>query len=309
VSKPFDESGARVEGFGERLRREREMRGISLDEVAASTKIGTRLLRALEDEHFDLLPGGIFNKGYVRAYARHLGINEEQAVADYLEAAHETPPDVRLIAHQNASMHSRYDAETASPRSAFPLLPVLILLVIVIGGAAGWRLYRQRQRERTQPGQTLAAPQTTGLSGNVSAMPGGAAAAAPAQNPGASPAASSDSSVVHTVEAAESTKAASEQPAADGTAQTIAPFAVTVRAREPARVEVRSDGEVVVRGVIEPSEVKTFHATKRLVFWTANADVVEVSFNGKSVPLNGTANGEQVLVFNSHGLLPRPAVQ
>ena len=55
--------------FGERLRREREMRNISLDEIAAVTKIGTRLLRALEDEQFDLLPGGIFNKGYVRAYA------------------------------------------------------------------------------------------------------------------------------------------------------------------------------------------------------------------------------------------------
>ena len=71
------------------------MRGISLDEISAATKIGTRLLRALEEEQFDLLPGGIFNKGYVRAYARHLGIDEEQAVADYLKATHETPPDVR----------------------------------------------------------------------------------------------------------------------------------------------------------------------------------------------------------------------
>src|SRR3954469_15097450 len=72
--------------FGERLQREREMRSITLDEIANSTKIGTRLLHALEAEEFDKLPGGIFNKGFVRAYARYLGLDEEQAVIDYLAA-------------------------------------------------------------------------------------------------------------------------------------------------------------------------------------------------------------------------------
>ena len=74
----------------------------------------------------------------------------------------------------------------------------------------------------------------------------------------------------------------------DAGAQPAAPFAVTVRAKDRARVEVRSDGEVVVRGVIEPSEIRTFHATNRLVLWTANADLVEISFNGKSVPLSSS---------------------
>ena len=83
----------------------RILRGVSLDDIAAATKIGTRLLRALEEEHFDSLPGGIFNKGYVRAYAKYVGIDEEQAVAEYLVAARETSPDVRLIAQQNASPH------------------------------------------------------------------------------------------------------------------------------------------------------------------------------------------------------------
>ena len=95
----------RVKSFGERLRREREMRGVSLDEIAHTTKIGTRLLKALEDEQFELLPGGIFNKGFVRAYAKYLGIDEEQAVAAYLEAAGEREPDVRAVAEQN----SRWD--------------------------------------------------------------------------------------------------------------------------------------------------------------------------------------------------------
>ena len=88
-----------------------------------------------------------------------------------------------------------------------------------------------------------------------------------------------------------------------------APFEVTVRAKDRARVEIKSDGKVVVRGVIEPSEVKTIHATNTVVFWTANAGQVELSFNGKNVPLNGGENDEQVLVFNSHGLFPRSAAQ
>jgi len=65
--------------FGDRLRREREQRGISLEDVALTTKIRAGLLQALEGEKFDRLPGGIFNKGFVRAYARHLGLDEDQA--------------------------------------------------------------------------------------------------------------------------------------------------------------------------------------------------------------------------------------
>ena len=73
--------------FGDRMKREREMRGIKLEEIAESTKIGKRNLVALEEEHFDQLPGGIFNKGFVRAYARFLGLDEEQAVNDFLAAS------------------------------------------------------------------------------------------------------------------------------------------------------------------------------------------------------------------------------
>ena len=129
--------------FGERLRREREMRGISLDEIVATTKIGTRLLRALENEQFDLLPGGIFNKSYVRAYAKCIGMNEEEAVAAYMEAAHEEPPDTRVIAHQ-ASYHS----DRMPERTGFPIVPVLILLVVIAGGVSGWKVYRDHVRDR-----------------------------------------------------------------------------------------------------------------------------------------------------------------
>ncbi len=65
-----------MESLGARLKREREQRKITLDEISLSTKIGTRFLLAIEEEQFDQLPGGIFNKGFVRAYARYLGVDE-----------------------------------------------------------------------------------------------------------------------------------------------------------------------------------------------------------------------------------------
>ena len=73
--------------FGERMRREREKRGITLDSISQTTKIGTHILEALEKEEFGKLPGGIFNKGFVRSYARFLGMNEEQVLKEFTEVA------------------------------------------------------------------------------------------------------------------------------------------------------------------------------------------------------------------------------
>ena len=78
--------------FGEKLRQQREQRGIELDAISSTTKISTRMLRALEDERFDQLPGGVFNKGFVRAYARQVGLDEEEMVAEYLAALNAGPP-------------------------------------------------------------------------------------------------------------------------------------------------------------------------------------------------------------------------
>jgi Helix-turn-helix domain/Domain of unknown function (DUF4115) len=86
-----------VGAFGEKLRQQREQKGISLDAISTTTKISTRMLRAIEDEHFDQLPGGVFNKGFVRAYARHVGLDEEEAVSDYLAALRESQIQAQAI--------------------------------------------------------------------------------------------------------------------------------------------------------------------------------------------------------------------
>src|SRR5882757_9612188 len=76
--------------FGEKFRKEREKKNFSLDDVAGVTKIGVRMLRAIEEEDFDRLPGGVFNKGFIRTFAKHLGMNDEKAVADYLACMRKT---------------------------------------------------------------------------------------------------------------------------------------------------------------------------------------------------------------------------
>jgi cytoskeletal protein RodZ len=73
--------------FGETLRKEREARGIALDAVVVATKISLRHLHAVESDRFDELPGGVFNKGIVRSYARTLGLDENEWVERYMKAS------------------------------------------------------------------------------------------------------------------------------------------------------------------------------------------------------------------------------
>src|SRR2546430_2400798 len=69
--------------FGERLKRERELREVTLDEVSKSTRISARFLQALENEDWPKLPGGVFGRGFVRTIARYLGLSEESLLAEY----------------------------------------------------------------------------------------------------------------------------------------------------------------------------------------------------------------------------------
>jgi len=81
--------------FGENLRRERELRGVSLREIAESTKISVRFLQALENDRVDVLPGGIFPRAFVKQYSAYLGLDPERAAADFLLQHGRPEPDAR----------------------------------------------------------------------------------------------------------------------------------------------------------------------------------------------------------------------
>ena len=86
-----------VGDFGNKFRKAREAKSLSFDDVSNVTKIGARMLQAIEDEHFDQLPGGVFNKGFIRAYAKHLGLNPEEAVTDYLACLRQAQVDAHEV--------------------------------------------------------------------------------------------------------------------------------------------------------------------------------------------------------------------
>src|SRR5580692_5660760 len=150
--------------FGEKLKQEREKRQITLEQISTSTKIGTRMLQALEEDKFNQLPGGIFNKGFVRAYSHCVGLDEDQTVAEYLEASGDAPPPKTEIpiredeARENEEHVRRLEASTAGSFQRIPwgwFAGVLLLVAILLSFLSR----RQREHEKhLQP----AAPTTTG---------------------------------------------------------------------------------------------------------------------------------------------------
>jgi cytoskeletal protein RodZ len=85
--QPKPQPHSELASFGEELRREREIRGISLKEIADATKISKRFLEAIERNDHRTLPAPVFTRGFVREYAKYLGLNADEMVNRYNYAA------------------------------------------------------------------------------------------------------------------------------------------------------------------------------------------------------------------------------
>ena len=79
--------------LGVSFKKARESQNVSIDRIAAETRISTRFLMAIENEQFDILPGGIFNRGFIRTYAERLGIDPEEAIRSYEKSARVVEPE------------------------------------------------------------------------------------------------------------------------------------------------------------------------------------------------------------------------
>jgi len=101
--------------FGDKFRKAREKKEISLDDVSNVTKISSRMLLAIEEEHFDQLPGGVFNKGFIRAYAKHLGLDAEEAVTDYLACLRQAQIDAHEVWEPEPVTRAGLSAPVAAP--------------------------------------------------------------------------------------------------------------------------------------------------------------------------------------------------
>jgi cytoskeletal protein RodZ len=143
--------------LGQELSREREMRGIPLLEIARQTKINIHYLTALEQDRLDLLPGEFFIKGTIRAYARCIGLHEDQALNLYLRQARHPA--------QTAAKAARAPSPRMSPGRgkklaimAAPLLALGAVLLISKPWSGGGRRASAPPRRTESAVETAAAP-------------------------------------------------------------------------------------------------------------------------------------------------------
>jgi cytoskeletal protein RodZ len=119
--------------FGSRFTQAREARGVSLDQIAAETRISTRFLRAIEQEEFQVLPGGIFNRGFIRTFAQRVGLDPEQAVADYERIFTPTVPEPLAAVVKEVQAAPAETAVTPRPRrDYFPVAVAALILLIAV---------------------------------------------------------------------------------------------------------------------------------------------------------------------------------
>lgn len=115
------------ETLGAQLRQARESKGVSLREIADETRISRRYLEAIESDNYQLLPGGIFNRSFIKSYARHIGFDENRALEAYERTARE-----QGVAHGEPSVkpHKPVVYGGGSPQGRTVLLSVIVLAII-----------------------------------------------------------------------------------------------------------------------------------------------------------------------------------
>jgi cytoskeleton protein RodZ len=137
--------------FGERLKRERELREVSMDELTKATRISARFVEALENEDWAKLPGGVFGHGFVRTIARYLGLNEEALLGEY---------DMARADHL-AAAPAKPEERIPSPPKWLPVAAVLALLLLIVGisyaGRYGWYRYAAYRAARKSADASLPA--------------------------------------------------------------------------------------------------------------------------------------------------------
>jgi len=251
-------------GFGERLKRERQLRGVSRDEVCAATRITVRYLEALENEQWEILPGGVFNRGFVRGVARFVGLDEEDLLAEYDAARNE----------QQSQTGASIPVVTQVPKRTRRalLVPVAIACTTCLLLATGWFTWRWHDELAHQRGEAVSATQ---------------AAEPPA------PGTSADTAVAATG----SPPIASATPVENRT-----PLELKIKAGKKTSVTVSADGTKIFEGSVIAGQSRTFTAQATIDISAKDAGALLLELNGQTLaplgppgqPGNATLTREDV---------------
>ncbi len=284
--------------FGERLKQEREKRKITLEQISVSTKIGTRMLQALEEDNFSQLPGGIFNKGFVRAYSRFVGLDEDQTVAEYLEASGDapllpvepgSPEDEASEIEENVSRETR----DAAPARQLPWGWFAALLLVVALALSFWN-HRRREHPGPPAPPTPTATETQSpapqLSGGASGQPNGTS--------------SSMGGSAKSVPPKTSQGLAPAVPAASP-----GEFTLVIQAREDSWISITSDGKTVSSELLLAGSQRTVRGRKEIIVKAGNSGGIDFRLNGSKLDTGGESGEVRTLTFGPGGILPNAPVQ
>jgi cytoskeletal protein RodZ len=266
--------------FGEELRREREIRGISLKEIADATKISKRFLEAIERNDHKTLPAPVFTRGFVREYARYLGLNSEEMVNRYNFAAvgddriEQSAHLERLTTPQAPPMPNKKAPKVSIPPAYARVdrnVYILIIVVIALAAVSYWAL-KHRRESRLANEERLSAEAKLVITAPQSKTP---------------------AAVPQTATA----------PAVSDSAQT-APLQLSIEVSEPSVVVLEADGETVINDELRRGYHRTIEAKERFRFRTiGNAAGIALTLNDKPVPPLGR-NGQVLhdVVFDRDSL-------
>lgn len=259
------------------------MRGVSLEEIAAATRISTRFLEALEKEQWGELPGGVFNRGFIRSVSKYLGLDEDDMVAEY---ALETQQGVEPLSQGNgrhnghAVSHTRFRgamqprATTDWPRrpwvpAAVVLTSALTLLVgggWLIGGKYGPAIVHRLNRH---PVAAASEPRMDRAPSAAAAQPSATGSIG-------------DSGTVPATRTADTARIAQPEPP-DSPSNAADPLELKIEAGKPAHVQVFADGKSVFDGRMEVGNTHTFQARENFQVTSSEGRALLLALNSQQL--------------------------
>ena len=267
--------------FGTFLRQAREQRGLSLQELAVTTKISARVLEALERNDPSKLPGGIFSRSFVRAFAREVGLDPDLAVANFVSAFPDESGADEMPATTSAVEAESFEHRRRAFRIVVRLLGVAVLVAILafIYYSKFGPGFLTAGPERSRPLPAATAAQAPSLPESQPRAP----VPAPSVMAGASLADAAPAAAAPPTGPAE----AVAPPAAAAPQQ--APLVVVLTLTDPCWLSVNVDGTRTASRTAGPGERLEFAVQRSITMTVGNAAALSVTLNGKPARALGAA--------------------
>jgi cytoskeletal protein RodZ len=151
--------------LGEKLRQAREEQGISISEVAENTRISPHYIRSIENDDYKPLPGGIFNKGFIKSYARFIGVDENEALHDYASLVNAQTEDP-IESHRPYRPEVLTDERNFESRAPTIIFAAVILALMTVGILFLVRFLQNRSAEPAMNATVAANTAVSNANGN-----------------------------------------------------------------------------------------------------------------------------------------------